>query len=311
MHCEELGKWEIKLDGLGEPTLPIPFDHYRTDFAIFENWCSRTEIAPSSRPRLRLVAAYVFARGPDHAPASVRRSVAAISRIHQMFDEPDPGKTEAVKMALRRLLRSRGQRQKQAAGLRSDLRDALICACGSDLKGKRDRALISVGYDTLCRRSELVALLAEDVVREKDGSGTVLIRRSKADQLGNGRLAYLSPRSIGLLNDWQDGAGIEGGPIFSPVRAGLALPRGLSDAQVSRIVKHAARAAGLPQALVARLSGHSFRIGAALDMTENGIDLVPIMHAGGWKSPEMVGRYTQQISITRSGMAIMTKGGRD
>jgi hypothetical protein len=42
---------------------------------------------------------------------------------------------------------------------------------------------------------------------------------------------------------------------------------------------------------------------AALDMAENGVDLVPIMHAGGWKSPNMVVRYTQQISLRKSGMA--------
>lgn len=43
------------------------------------------------------------------------------------------------------------------------------------------------------------------------------------------------------------------------------------------------------------------RVGAALDMLENGIDLVPIMHAGGWKSPGMVLRYTQQIDLAKSG----------
>ena len=43
------------------------------------------------------------------------------------------------------------------------------------------------------------------------------------------------------------------------------------------------------------------RVGAAVDMAENGIDLVPIMHAGGWKSPSMVLRYTQQIVQMRSG----------
>ena len=52
-----------------------------------------------------------------------------------------------------------------------------------------------------------------------------------------------------------------------------------------------------------QLSGHSMRVGAAVDMAENGIDLVPIMHAGGWKSPSMVVRYTQQIDLLKSGMA--------
>jgi hypothetical protein len=56
----------------------------------------------------------------------------------------------------------------------------------------------------------------------------------------------------------------------------------------------------------------SFRVGAALDMTDHGIDLVPIMHAGGWRSPEMVVRYTQRISYNsfRYGVAESTDGPR-
>jgi hypothetical protein len=74
---------------------------------------------------------------------------------------------------------------------------------------------------------------------------------------------------------------------------------------VTRILKRAAERAGLDAATVCQLSGHSMRVGAALDMVENGIDLVPDMHAGGWKSPGMVLRYTQQISLAKSGMALL------
>jgi hypothetical protein len=61
--------------------------------------------------------------------------------------------------------------------------------------------------------------------------------------------------------------------------------------------------ADLDPTTVKQLSGHSMRVGAALDMVENRIDLVPIMHAGGWKSANMVLRCTQQISLAKSGMA--------
>ena len=45
--------------------------------------------------------------------------------------------------------------------------------------------------DTLCRRGELVALLAEDLVPHQDGSATLLVRWSKTDQEGQGRVVYL------------------------------------------------------------------------------------------------------------------------
>ncbi len=277
---------------------------YRSDFADFEAWCNDRDLAalPATPDT---VAEYVAALGETHAQASVRRRVAAISRLHRMFGEADPGQTEAVRMAVRKLLRARGGRQQQAAGLRSGLRDALIDACGTDLAGVRNRALIAVGYDTLCRRSELIALRADDITTAADGSATILVRRSKADQLGQGRLAYLSPRTVALLDDWLNAADIIGGPIFRGVRGKTLFEKPLCDYSVTRILKDLARKAGVGPDLVARLSGHSFRIGAALDMTEHGIDLVPIMHAGGWKSPEMVVRYTQQINTMRSGMALL------
>ena len=61
--------------------------------------------------------------------------------------------------------------------------------------------------------------------------------------------------------------------------------------------------AGIPSAVVAKLSGHSMRVGAAQDMAAAGIDLGAIMHAGGWKTPEMVMRYIEHMDVQKSGMA--------
>jgi hypothetical protein len=45
-----------------------------------------------------------------------------------------------------------------------------------------------VAYDTMARRSELVALDVEDIEFLEDGTGRALIRRSKTDQAGEGSL---------------------------------------------------------------------------------------------------------------------------
>jgi site-specific recombinase XerD len=52
-----------------------------------------------------------------------------------------------------------------------------------DLMGLRDRVLLSVGFDTLCRRSELVAI-RQDLTRNGNGTYSVLVRRAKNDQVG-------------------------------------------------------------------------------------------------------------------------------
>jgi hypothetical protein len=102
---------------------------------------------------------------------------------------------------------------------------------------------------------------------------------------------------------WTQASGISVGPLFRTVRGSTIDERPLHAYAVSRTLKMLAKNAGLDPTLCEQLSGHSMRVGAALDMAENGIDLVPIMHAGGWKSPNMVVRYTQQISLQKSGMA--------
>ena len=81
------------------------------------------------------------------------------------------------------------------------------------------------------------------------------------------------------------------------------MPSALDPYSVVRILKERARIAGLDKSVVAKLSGHSMRVGAAQDMAAAGIDLGAIMHAGGWKSPDMVMRYIEHMDVQKSGMA--------
>ena len=68
--------------------------------------------------------------------------------------------------------------------------------------GLRNRAMISLGYDLLTRRSELVALQTSDIEFREDDTLRVLIRRSKADPFGMGRIAFSSKRSADLIGAW-------------------------------------------------------------------------------------------------------------
>ena len=179
----------------------------------------------------------------------------------------------------------------------------LIAACPDDLQGLRDRALIAVGYDTLCRRAELVQLRVDDLSPKHDGSATILVRKSKADQFGRGRLAYLSAEALNHVQAWISAAAITTGPLFRGVRGTKVMPEALHPYSVARILKDTARNADLAEDLIAKLSGHSMRVGAAQDMAAAGIDLGAIMHAGGWKSPDMVMRYIEHMEVGKSGMA--------
>ena len=275
---------------------------YRADFTIFEAWC-RQERRSALPATPETVANFVLAQSKSAAPATVSRRRAAIAKIHRLLKLDSPVRSEEVNLATRTVFRQQGRRQDQALGLTSTLKQKLIVACPDDLMGLRDRALITIGYDTLCRRAELVQLQIHDLTIRPDGSGTILVRKSKADQFGDGRLAYLSADSLEHLNRWFRAADLNVGPIFRGIRGTQLMPDALHPYSVARVIKDRARDANLDKTVIAKLSGHSMRVGAAQDMAAAGIDLGAIMHAGGWKSPDMVMRYIEHMDVQKSGMA--------
>jgi integrase len=131
----------------------------------------------------------------------------------------------------------------------------------------------------------------------------VLVRKSKADQFGHGRLAYLSPETLAHLQRWFKTTNLTTGPIFRGIRGTTLMLNALHPYSVARVLKDLAHKAGFDKTLVAKLSGHSMRIGAAQDMAAAGIDLGAIMHAGGWRTPNMVMRYIEHMEVGKSGMA--------
>jgi len=275
---------------------------YRADFAIFEAWCQqeRRSALPATS---KTVADFVLAQIKSAAPATISRRRAAIAKIHRLLKLDSPVNTEEVNLATRTVFRRIGRRQNQALGLTSALKLQLIKACPTDLQGLRDRTLIAVGYDTLCRRAELVQLQIDDLTIQPTGSGTILIKKSKTDKFGEGRLAYLSAEAVAHLERWLNAANLKTGPIFRHVHSGHVWRPGLHASKVASIIKNRAEKAGIEMAQVAHLSGHSMRVGAAQDMAAAGIDLGAIMHAGGWKSPHMVMRYIEHMDVQKSGMA--------
>lgn len=205
----------------------------KSDLEAFDLWCRRTSrIALPASPEV--VADYLDARaGKGAKPASLGRYTASIAKIHQLLDLKDPTQAELVKLRLRAIRREKGTAQAQARPLRfkGPVRDvvrdtprginvrALLEACGDDLTGLRDRALLSVAYDSGLRASELIAVEVEHIVEALDPQARLLeIRRSKGDQEGEGATAFLSPRSVRAIAAWTEAADIATGPLFRRVQ---------------------------------------------------------------------------------------------
>lgn len=277
---------------------------YRADWNVFASWCLENNLtACPSDPET--VAKFIVGKAELRAPATIRRYVAAIATVHKLSGEADPTKARQVVVAIKRMHRKSGKRQRQAYGMTADLRNLLIESYvkRDSIVAKRNRALIAVSYDTGRRRSEVVSLRVEDMDYAEDGSATILVRRSKTDQEGDGLVCYLAPDSVDLIEAWLDAAGIFEGPIFRSLRRGGVVRGQLPPAEVSRIFKESAAQAGLPFEVVEKISGHSTRVGMAQDMLANNFDIASIMHAGGWKSPAMVVRYGERLAAKKGASA--------
>ncbi len=205
----------------------------KSDLEAFDLWCRRTHrIALPATPEV--VADYLDARaGEGSKPASLARYKASIARVHKLLDLADPTSAPLVKLRLVAIRKAKGVAQAQARPLRfkGPVRDvahdgprglnirALLEACGDDLTGLRDRALLSTAYDTGLRASELVAVAVEHIVDALDPEARLLtIPRSKGDPDGEGATAFLSPRSVRAIAAWQAAAEIGAGPLFRRVQ---------------------------------------------------------------------------------------------
>jgi hypothetical protein len=89
--------------------------------------------------------------------------VASIAAIHNLNSITDPTHHPDVKIEMRRMYRILGRYAKQAYGINKDLLDKMVAATDDSLRGVRDRAILLLAYDSLCRRSELVSLAFEDL----------------------------------------------------------------------------------------------------------------------------------------------------
>ena len=159
-----------------------------------------------------------------------------------------------------------------------------------NLGGLRDAALIAAMSDCLLRISEAAAVQVADVDPKRDGTGRLLVARSKTDQMGRGTALYLRARTMRRVSSWAAASGIRPGPLFRRVRkGGIVEANALSVESIRAIIQRWAKAAGV----TGRVSGHSLRVGSAQSLVSAGATLPELQQAGRWLSPEMPARYAR------------------
>lgn len=147
---------------------------HRNDPVLFESWCEAGN--ESWLPAAAVsVARFVDEQTPSKSIATVKRRISAIQFAHRMADIPSPIDHSEVRLAVRRVARfNSGVRRKRLVSPPTCWKKF----CPETLAALRDAALLTVGYDTLCRSSELVVMRVGHL---GDYNATIHVPRSASD----------------------------------------------------------------------------------------------------------------------------------
>ena len=146
------------------------------------------------------------------------------------------------------------------------------------------------------RRSELCAFKFEDLEVGNDVEPILHLRKSRADQESVGRVIPISRELGNLIETWRKTIDTKSGFILRAIDKHGNISSRLSPGSIQLILNC------LSDSIITldqgkTFSGHSFRVGAALDLLRKGETLERIMIRGSWKSQDSAMRYLQQLDF--------------
>jgi integrase len=282
---------------------------YAHDWKQFRAWCDENRLVPlPASPQALILYSTDLVKNRHKKLNTLFRRLAAVSQIHQQAGFESPTRSWPVKQFLQGLRREMGTAPvRKRPVLVQDLK-RILCQLPDSLLGKRDRALLLLGFTGGFRRSELVGLNAADIEETSDGL-IVTIRRSKTDQEGKGRKVGIpqgaDPHTCPLqaLEGWRKDADIGSGPLFRVMnRHGQVLEKRLSAEGVAIVVKRYVGKLDYDPALFA---AHSLRAGLATSAAAAGKSERAIMNQTGHRSVTTVRRYIRDGNLFRENAADM------
>lgn len=309
---ERIRQWEGKF---ARAQSVATVKNVRSDWQVFFRWCIdryRAALPTSTEVLLGFLNDQV-ASGKKRS--TINRYLYTIRLINESAGLPDPTVHPDWRLEWKGVVRALAEHGNNAASQAEPLQATDIKRILSHMDELpqrpvvlRDAAMIALASDTLCRESELVAVQLEDFRRtwaEDEVRWSLHVPRSKTDQQGIGMYRYVDLATKARIDAWCAAAGISGGHIFLPL---AGRPKGKSNKRIhlnprefARIVRKRATEAGIERGWM--MSGHSARVGSAVDLSEAAATVSEIAHAGGWQSERMVRRYTKESMAGQNAMA--------
>jgi site-specific recombinase XerD len=271
---------------------------YAASFKVFSEWCARHGLSA-----LPATPAAVAAFIGDQATAGMKvatlgRRISAIKYFHKKAGETSPTDDERCKAVLRGARRTLGVAPRKLAAATSERIIAMQTLAPRGLAGKRDRAILLLGFALAARRSELVALDCDDIVEVPEGL-RVRIKRSKTDQEGAGVTIAVCRGQIACpvvaLKEWLSAAGITSGPIFRRVLRGDHVTGDRLTAQtICKLVKAYAGKLGLDPT---QYGAHSLRAGAVTTAASRGASVFKIKDLSRHASLDVLASYVRDQNL--------------
>jgi len=239
--------------------------------------------------------------------ATIVRKKSPLSKFIDVLEWPNPFSNVLFKEWFKLLLKKKSSFQVQAPALTSQLlaviNTKLNESCPLQL---RDKLMVNIMFDGLLRASELCEIKLKDIsfIRK-----TMFIAKSKTDQEQKGQYRVLSSYTLNLISLWKSRCSTDCEYLLRSLTPSKSIAkRGM---QYSAVLESFKRLSVLVEIDSEVFTAHSARVGGAVTLAENGCSVLDIQRSGGWKTPNMPARYTEQTSIQNQGMgAVIQKLGR-
>ena len=266
---------------------------YKSDYKDFTSFCLKNGFKPMpSEPKI--ISLYLTYLSKSCKFSTLKRRLASISVIHRLSGHYIDTKHPMITENLMGIKRVKGSHQKAKKPILINELKLIVNAIDKDKNEKnrfKNKALILVGFAGGFRRSELVAIVNEDVDFVPEGV-KIFVKRSKTDQSGEGMTKgipyFLNANYCPVisLKNWIEKSEIKYGKIFD-----------MSDKSVALTIKKYTALVGLDSN---KYSGHSLRSGFATSTAELGAEERSIMAMTGHKTTQMVRRYIQEANLFKN-----------
>jgi len=270
---------------------------YTSDWKKFVSFCDDMGVSalPATEETITMFCAQMYESG--YKRATILRHYNTILAAHRLKGFK-MDYLPSLNTFIKGMKRDRGAKQSGKKAIEIELLLQLVDLIPKDnsLVSKRDKFLLLFSFSSSRRRSELSSLDIEHIKLQEDGL-VVFITKSKTDQEGKGE-SLLIPYGQNTFTcpvqaylEWIDVAEIRSGPLFRPItKMGRPLPKRLSGASISTIVKKYIQLAGLESK---EYGAHSLRAGFVTTARRKGKPDYQIMSQTGHSSAVMLDRYTR------------------